>query len=135
MRHVIIGVGAAGMTAARTIRECDKDAEIIMISEDEHVHSRCMLHKYLSHERDEETLNFTASDFFESSDVAWVKGCRVEKVISDRRILYLDNGGQVTFDRLLIATGAQSVIPPVGDFRNAVNVFGLRDLKDAQRID
>ena len=135
MRHVIIGVGAAGMTAARTIRECDKDAEIIMISEDEHVHSRCMLHKYLSHERDEETLNFTASDFFESSDVAWVKGCRVEKVIPDRRILYLDNGGQVTFDRLLIATGAQSVIPPVGDFRNAVNVFGLRDLKDAQRID
>ena len=64
MRHVIIGAGAAGMTAARTIRECEADAEIVVISEDDHVHSRCMLHKYLSHERDEDTLNFTDPDFF-----------------------------------------------------------------------
>ena len=41
----------------------------------------------------------------------------------------------VSYDRLLIATGAKSFIPPVGDFRNASNVFGLRDLRDAQEID
>ena len=51
--HVIIGVGPAGITAAQTILKTDKDAQITMISTDEFVHSRCMLHRYLSHERDE----------------------------------------------------------------------------------
>ena len=48
MMHVIIGVGAAGITAAKTIRSQQPDASITMISTDEHVHSRCMLHRYLS---------------------------------------------------------------------------------------
>lgn len=135
MRHVIIGAGAAGMTAARTIRECEADAEIVVISEDDHVHSRCMLHKYLSHERDEDTLNFTDPDFFESRDITWVRGCSVEKIVPECKTLYLGSGGRVSYDRLLIATGAKSFIPPVGDFRNASNVFGLRDLRDAQEID
>ena len=56
MMHVIIGVGAAGITAAKTIRSQQPDASITMISTDEHVHSRCMLHRYLSHERQEDTL-------------------------------------------------------------------------------
>ena len=58
MKHVIIGAGAAGIQAAKTIRALMKDAEILVISTDTHVHSRCMLHKYLSHERDEKTLSF-----------------------------------------------------------------------------
>ena len=52
MKYVIIGIGAAGMTAARTLRELAPQDEIVMLSVDEKPHSRCMLHKYLSHERD-----------------------------------------------------------------------------------
>lgn len=63
MMHVIIGVGAAGITAAKTIRSQQPDASITMISTDEHVHSRCMLHRYLSHERQEDTLSFVEPDF------------------------------------------------------------------------
>ena len=59
MRHVIIGSSAAGISAAREIRRLREDAEIIMISRDGHVHSRCMLHKYISHERDVKGLDFT----------------------------------------------------------------------------
>mgnify|MGYP007128031303 FL=1 len=33
-------------------------------SADEQVHSRCMLHKYLSHERTAEELSFVEEDFF-----------------------------------------------------------------------
>ena len=45
MMHVIIGGGAAGITAAREIRGWQPDAQIVMICADEQVHSRCMLHK------------------------------------------------------------------------------------------
>ena len=58
MKYVIIGIGAAGMTAAKTLRELAPEDDIVMISVDEKPHSRCMLHKYLSHERNEDGLLF-----------------------------------------------------------------------------
>ncbi|MDO4273241.1 MAG: FAD-dependent oxidoreductase [Eubacteriales bacterium] len=134
MRHIIIGAGAAGIQAAKTIRAAQPDAVIIMISTDKHVHSRCMLHKYLSHERDEAALSFIPEDFFEKLDIFWVKDCSVSSVDTVEKTVSLEDGMQFSYDKLLIATGANSFIPPVGQFREANNVFGLRHLSDAQSI-
>ena len=46
-KYIIIGAGPAGIMAAERIRAMESDAEITMISVDEHVHYRCMLHKYI----------------------------------------------------------------------------------------
>lgn len=134
MIHVIIGVGAAGITAAKTIRKKDADSTIVMISTDEHVHSRCMLHRYLSHERNENTLSFVEPDFFEAYNINWIKGAPVRTIDTEKQLVLLENGSSQPYDRLLIATGANSFIPPVGQFREANNVFGLRNLSDAQAI-
>ena len=134
MMHVIIGVGAAGITAAKTIRSQQPDASITMISTDEHVHSRCMLHRYLSHERQEDTLSFVEPDFFETNKINWIKGVSVKTVDVENQAVLLDNGTSCHYDKLLITTGANSFIPPVGQFREANNVFGLRHLSDAQAI-
>ena len=48
MRYVIVGAGPAGISAARPLRQLDKDGDIILVLEDNQVHSRCMHHKYLS---------------------------------------------------------------------------------------
>jgi len=134
VKYVIIGVGAAGITAAEELRKLDKCSEITMVSEDQFVHSRCMLHKYISHERDEKTLNFTSEDFFEVNNIDWKK-VGVDKIDTANKEVVLLDGDVVKYDKLLIATGANSFIPPVGDFRKASNVFGLRHLRDAQAID
>lgn len=134
MKYVIIGVGAAGITAAEELRKLDKCSEITMVSEDQFVHSRCMLHKYISHERDEKTLNFTSEDFFEVNNIDWKK-VGVDKIDTANKEVILLDGDVVKYDKLLIATGANSFIPSVGDFRKASNVFGLRHLRDAQAID
>ena len=42
--YVIIGASIAGVTAVKTLRELDKSAKIIVISKDENIYSRCMLH-------------------------------------------------------------------------------------------
>ena len=73
-KYVIIGAGAAGVMAADRLRVMDEGGEITVISVDEHVHSRCMLHKYLGHERTVEEINFVPEDFFEKRDIRWVKG-------------------------------------------------------------
>ncbi|MBE5981312.1 MAG: NAD(P)/FAD-dependent oxidoreductase [Paenibacillaceae bacterium] len=134
MTHVIIGAGAAGISAAKTIRKLEPKADIIMVSVDDQVHSRCMLHKYLSHERDEAALSFVPEDFFDTLGIKWLKNKEAVHIDPIRQTVLLDDGTELNFDRLLIATGAHSVIPPIVNLREAKNVFGLRNLSDARKI-
>lgn len=80
MRHIIIGAGAAGIQAAKTIRANQPDAAIVMISTDSFVHSHCMLHRYLSHERDEAALSFIPENFFEKENILWLKNSTVTSI-------------------------------------------------------
>ncbi len=134
MKYVIIGAGVAGIEGAKVIRQQDQAGEITMVSEDAFVHSRCMLHKYISGERDEKGLDFTQKDFFETCGVNWKKGEKVEKICPQAKEIHLQNGEKVSYDKLLVAAGADSFIPPVGELRKASNVYGLRNLPDAQAI-
>ena len=135
MKYVIIGIGAAGMTAAKTLRELAPQDEIVMISAEEQPHSRCMLHKYLSHERDEDGLNFVPADFFEKNHIGRITGQKVTRLdAEEKNVYYGTDGSSVQYDKLLIATGAESFIPPVGALRTASNVYGLRHLSDAKAI-
>ena len=135
MEYVILGAGAAGITAAKTIRKADREGKITVISTDTQVHSRCMLHKYLSHERDAAGISFIDPDFFEKNQITWLPGKTVSRLDTQGKKVYTDQGDEMSYDRLLIATGAESFIPPVGNLREAENVFGLRHLRDAQAID
>lgn len=45
MRYVIVGAGAAGISAAKTLRKLDKEGNITLVSKDDKVHSRCMPQK------------------------------------------------------------------------------------------
>lgn len=134
MIHMIIGAGAAGITAAKTIHRLDPEAYITIISTDEYVHSRCMLHRYLSYERDEKSLSFVEPEFFVSDRINWISKATVKTIRTKEKEVVLENGQSYHYDRLLIATGANSIIPPVGQLREAGNVFGLRHLSDAQKI-
>lgn len=134
MKYVIIGAGVAGVEAAKTIRQQDPAGEILMISADSYVHSRCMLHKFIAGERDEGGLDFTEQNFFDKYQIRWLKGIRVQKIFPDNKEILLDTQETVSYDKLLLANGADSFIPPVGQLRHASNVFGLRNLSDAQAI-
>lgn len=133
MKHVIIGAGAAGITAAKTIRARRPQDEIILISEDEQVVSRVMLHKYISGERDGDALSFVPRNFFEVNQIKWLRGHKVTGVDTASKKVFC--GHEATgYDKLLLAPGAVSTIPPIGTLRTAKNVFGLRHLSDAKAI-
>lgn len=134
IKHVIIGAGAAGITAAKTIREQRPQDEIVLISKDRQVSSRCMLHKYISGERNADALSFVPDDFFQVNRINWLSGVTVTGIdVSDKKVI-CDDGKAVFYDKLLIAAGAESTIPPIGALKTAGNVFGLRHLSDAQAI-
>lgn len=133
-RYVIVGAGAAGIAAAERIRLCKKDAVIILMSVDEYSHSRCMLHKFLGGERTKEELSFVEPDFFEKNEIYWGKTQAALGLDTKNKQIRMENGYQ-PYDKLLIATGAVFGIPPINNFRTASNVYGFRDLSDAQKID
>ena len=134
MRYIVVGASAAGISGAKTLRELDKDAEIILVSKDENVYSRCILHHYISGHRDIEALDFTDRDFFEKYNIEWKKGLEVKSIDDREHVIGLSNGESLKYDKILLATGASAFIPPVENLREAKNVVGLRNLEDAIKI-
>lgn len=132
MNYVILGASAAGINAAKTLRELDKFSDITLISEDTSVYSRCMIHHYISGERDINKLSFISQNFFDLENINWIKGVKAEELNTKDKIVLLSNGKKISFDKLLIATGASSYIPDIPNLRSANNVIGLRNIEDAQ---
>lgn len=134
MEIVIIGASAAGVAAAKAVRQRAPESVITIVSLDGCVYSRVKLHQFLSGEKDAAGIGFVAADFFEQNRIRWMPGRRAVSLSPEEKRVLLDGGEAVGYDRLLIATGADYVIPPIPHFREAPNVYGLRTLEDAKRI-
>ncbi len=134
MRYVVIGASAAGISGVKTLRELDENAEIVLISKDEYIYSRCILHHYISGVRTVEQLDFSEKDFIEKYNILWKKGVEVIKLNDEEKTLTLSNLEILKYDKVLICSGASSFIPPVENLRTANNVVGLRNLDDAETM-
>ena len=134
MKYVIVGASASGINAARAIRQFNKECEIILISKDTYVYSRCILHHFLDGRRDIEDLDFTPDNFFEMYKIEWIKGREVISIDIKEKSLTLDNGQNINYDKVLLATGSSSFLPPIENLRTANNVIGLRNLDDVIKI-
>ena len=62
-KYVVIGSSAAGVNGIRELRKYDKDAEIVLISKDKDIYSRCILPGYLAGKRSLERLRFVEKAF------------------------------------------------------------------------
>lgn len=134
MRYVVLGSSAAGINGIRGIRSMDKEGEIILISKDEHVYSRCILHHYMEGIRNLKRLCFVEEDFMETNKVQWIGGKAVAGLDCVAQNVILEDGEKVAYDRLLIATGSHSFFPPITNLREAKGVIGFRNLDDIEYI-
>ena len=134
MRYVVIGASAAGINGIRELRKIDKESEIILISKDSKMYSRCILHHYLRDERTVEELNFAEANFEELYQVNWIKGTSVTAVKPEDKKVILEDGTEVAYDKLLITTGSHTYIPPVKNLKDGKNVIGFRNLEDIEML-
>ncbi len=134
MHYVVIGASAAGISGVTELRKQDPAAQITLISTDEHIYSRCILHHYLDGIRDVKQLEFVEDGFIEKKNINWLKGVSVTSLQDETKTLVLSNGETVTYDKLLLATGAHTFFPPVTNLVGAKGVYGLRTLDDAKQI-
>jgi nitrite reductase (NADH) large subunit len=134
MKHLIIGAGAAAISAVRTILKEKSDDTVVIVSQDEEVYSRCMLHRFISGERDAGSINFINDDILKSPRVQWIKGKTITLLDAAAKTVYAGDEKIASGDTVLIATGSDSVTPPIGELKTAKNAFGLRHLSDARAI-
>ncbi|EGT5420210.1 FAD-dependent oxidoreductase [Clostridioides difficile] len=133
MNYVVLGASAAGINAVKTLRELDKDSNIVVISKDENVYSRCMLHHVISEHRTLKQINFVDEDFMEQNNVKWIAGKTVKGIDINKKVVQTEDI-TVNYDKLLIATGASSAIPPIKNLRDGNFVYSVRNIDDIYKI-
>ena len=134
MNYVIIGGSAAGVTAVETIRKQDKKSSITLISDEEFpLYSRCLLTYLIARTIDEDRLYVKDKNFYKDNDIKTYLGKKAVSIDPKKKSVSLEGGTKVSYDKLLIATGAtpKSVDVPGIDKKG---VRTLRRIDDARTI-
>lgn len=133
MKYVIIGTGVAGVSAVEAIRSADRAGEIVMVGDDPHgFYSRPGLAYVLTGELQDKTLFPKTREAYARLNFTFTKA-RVTGINRQHKSLMLDDKTPLTYDKLLIATGA-SAIPLTVPGANLQGVLKLDDLEDAHGI-
>ncbi len=133
-RYLIVGDGAAGLTAAAEIRRRDADAAIGVFCDDPNPgYFRAALTNFLLGELREDQLWAVAPDFYVSRQIERVF-TRVLRVDPQKREVWCSgNPAPLGYDALLVATGARAR-PPGFPGSHLPGVLTLRTIQDARRV-
>ena len=134
MHHAIIGAGPAGVVAAEHLRKLDASCRITLIGDEpEPPYSRMALPYLLNDKIDEAGTYLRKSGGHYDRIGVEVRNDRVASVSIPDRQLNLDGGGNVGYDKLLIATGARPTKPPI-EGTELAGVHSCWTLVDARHI-
>ena len=132
---VIAGGGAAGFAAAEMLRRLEYQGEVIMVSDDKAppVDRPNLSKDYLAGNAPEEWVPLRPESYYADNGIDLRLGVRIAAVNPRDRQLELADGGTISYDRLLLATGAEPVrfdIPGAA----APDLLTLRSLADCRQI-
>lgn len=134
MRHVIVGNGPAGVIAAETLRDADPASSIVLIGDEPEPPYSRMAIPYLLMGNIGEPGTYLRKDqnHFTRQGIKLVTA-RVERLDPARALLDLNNGTQLEFDRLLVATGSRPAAAPIPGI-DLPGVHPCWTLEDARQL-
>ena len=134
-RIVIIGGGAAGFAAAEMLRRRSYHGDVTMLSDDDAppVDRPNLSKDYLAGTAPEEWLPLRGDDFYSDNGIDLRRATSVTGLDVSARKLVLADGAGIQYDRLLLATGAEPVRPPLPGM-DLPHVHTLRTLADCRAI-
>jgi nitrite reductase (NADH) large subunit len=134
LTHLIIGSGPAGIFSAETIRIRDPEASILLVTDDKSpAQSPVMLSYWMAGDLPQTSLFFRDSSWFERRGIEVRTTTRVTSVDTRLKKIKLADGGEIPFDRLLIATGSSPISLPIPG-KDSKGVHSLRYQRDAESI-
>jgi flavorubredoxin/NADPH-dependent 2,4-dienoyl-CoA reductase/sulfur reductase-like enzyme len=131
---IIIGNGAAGTTACEEIRKRNKIASVELISAEDYIgYNRPMLTKGILTELDALNFYIKPESWYRENNIRITLGSTVTAIDSKNKELTLSNGMVRSYDKLILATGANSFIPNMEGVKQE-GVFAIRSLKDIRLV-
>ncbi|MEO8391584.1 MAG: FAD-dependent oxidoreductase [Chloroflexota bacterium] len=133
-RVAIIGNGIAGITAADHIRRRHPNCQIHVIGrEKHHLYNRMGLSRLIYGRSAMQGLYLMSDSWYEEHQITCWLNTHVTKIDPPARTIELADGEVLPFDKLILATGSSSTIPPIEGF-GIPGTFVLREADDAMQI-
>lgn len=131
---IIIGSGAAGMTAASSARRTDPTANITVFTEDSDIaYSPCVIPWAIEGKVTWEGMVMHTPDHYaKEKNITVLTRTKVDSVDDSAKTVSA-NGKKYRYDSLVIATGGKVFIPPINGI-DLEGVFVVRTVQDGKRI-
>lgn len=140
MKVIIVGGVAAGMSAAAKLKRANKEAQITVYEKSRHVSfGACGLPYFVGNFfEDSQKMIARTVEQFNASGITVNIEHEVLNVDTDNKCITVKNllTGETftdTYDKLMIATGASAIIPPIKNV-NLKHVYTLKSMEDGESL-
>jgi phenylglyoxylate dehydrogenase epsilon subunit len=130
-QYLIVGASHAALSALQAIRMQDAEGSITMVTRDDALpYSPTVLPYVVSGRSAPERVALKDGAWFEQNKVGFIRGAAVTALDAAARRAKLSSGEEIALQKLLLATGAAPILPPIPGLKD-VPFHVLRTLADA----
>ena len=134
-RYVIIGNSTAAIGAVEGIRQVDKQGEITIIAnEPSHTYSRPLIsYLLLGRGVTEESMKYRNDGFYSDNNCTFCHA-NATRIAPQTKQVVLSDGTEVSFDKLLVATGSSAFVPNFEGIATVKDKYTFTSLDDALQL-
>lgn len=134
--YVIIGNGVAAAGCIEGIRSIDRTGRITVVSAENHaVYCRPLISYYLEGKTDLARIGYRKDGFYEDNGCQVIYGRRAVGIDTVERVVRLDDGTELPYSELCMATGSSPFVPPFEGLESVKRRFGFMTLDDALELE
>ena len=135
-RYVIIGNGTATVGCIEGIRAADREGAITVVSgEARPVYSRPLISYYLEGKTDLERMKYRGDTFYTDNGCQVLYGRKATEIDPAQKTVQLDDGTALAYDKLCVAAGSRSFVPPFAGLDSVKERFTFMTLDDALSLE
>ena len=136
MDYVILGNSAAAVGCIEGIREVDSTGKITVVaSEKYHTYARPLISYLLEGKTDLERMKYRPDSYYKDMGVEARLGEKAVALKPQEHKVVLEDGQEVSYDKLLVATGSTPFVPPMEGLETVEKKFTFLSLDDAKGLE
>lgn len=136
MEYVILGNSAAAVGCIEGIRSVDREGSITVVaSEPYHTYSRPLISYLLEGKTDLERMKYRPDSYYEEMGVRTRLGVRAVALQPEEHKVVLEGGEELSYDKLLVATGSTPFVPPLEGLDTVEKQFTFLSLDDGKKLE
>ena len=133
-RCVVIGASHAGVSLCLQLRKEGWLGSIVLVGEETQMpyHRPPMSKDFLADKKEMDGIRLRPEKTYAANNIELRLGCRVVSIDKLKKTVLLDDGSELSYDKLALCTGASACEIPITD--NLSNVFYIRSSEQVEQL-